>query len=147
MINFEICTIGYLLDIQVNRGGELCHIEALGGQLDQVSNRKAGEPEPVVRLYSEQRLSPTNSTPTLSVSGSCSSSPCLWLLYWVAAISTLVSWNVFGCFIPHEGELEQNIETHQIVLNKSTCRVFFFLCIFHTFRSAEILNWLSSSLI
>lgn len=60
----------------MNRGGELCHIEALGGQLDQVSNRKAGEPKPVVRLYFEQRLSPT-----LSVSGSCSSSPFLWLLY------------------------------------------------------------------
>lgn len=65
----------------MNRGGELCHIEALGGQLDQESNRKAGEPKPVVRLYFEQRLSPTNSIPTLSVSGSCSSSPFLWLLY------------------------------------------------------------------
>lgn len=41
------------------------------------------------------------------------------------AISTLVSWNVFGCFIPHEGELEQNTETHKIVISKSMCRVFF----------------------
>lgn len=63
----------------MDRGAELCHIEVLGGQLDHVSIRKAGEPKPIVRLYTQSNKQHSNTK-------------CEWVMFFISiSVAALLS--------------------------------------------------------